>query len=88
VKMPDTGRFSIPVVGDVLCKSCQSSNLRNFNAETNIHFPGFDGLTKPTVWVFPKLLVCLDCGFTEFLVPTDELLRLADKSARLKGALD
>jgi hypothetical protein len=70
------------------CKSCQSSNLCNFNAEINIHFPGLDGLTKPTVWVFPKLLVCLDCGLTEFLVPTDELLRLAADKSAAQGAAD
>ena len=34
-----------------------------------IHFPGLKGLDKPVVWVFPKLLVCLNCGFTEFVVP-------------------
>ena len=70
----------------MLCKSCQSSNLRNFTAEINIHFPGFDGLTKPTVLVFPKLLVCLDCGFTEFLVPSNELLRLAASKSAAQGA--
>jgi hypothetical protein len=40
-----------------------------FPAEINVHFPGFEGLSKPTVWVFPRLRVCLDCGFTEFTIP-------------------
>ena len=44
-------------------------NQRNFAGEINIHFPGLKGLDKPTVWVFPKLVVCFDCGFTEFLIP-------------------
>jgi len=61
----------------MLCKSCQSSHLRNFNAEINLHFSGRNGLTKPTVWVFPKILVCLDCAFAEFFFPADELQRLA-----------
>jgi len=30
-------------------------------------------LNKPIVWVFPKLSVCLECGFTEFTVPEREL---------------
>ena len=38
-----------------------------------IHFTGLAGLNKPIVWVFPKLLVCLNCGFTEFTVPEREL---------------
>ena len=60
------------------CRSCQSDNLGKFSGEINIHFPGPKGLDKPTVWVFPKLLVCLDCGFVEFLIPEAELRQLAE----------
>jgi len=35
-------------------------------------------LSKPTVWGFPKLLVCLHCGFTEFVLEEPELARLKD----------
>jgi hypothetical protein len=62
----------------MLCKSCGSPNQRNHNGEIAIHFPGLKGLDKPIVWVFPKLLVCLDCGFTEFAIPETELRRLAE----------
>ena len=58
------------------CKSCESENQRNLNGEIAIHFPGLEGLDKPIVWVFPKLLVCLDCGFTEFAIPESELRQL------------
>ena len=54
------------------CKSCQSQNQREFNCEMAIHSPGLKGLDKPIVWVFPKLAVCLDCGFAEFTVPASE----------------
>ena len=54
------------------CRRC-SSERREFTAETAIHFKGLAGLNKPIVWVFPKLLVCLDCGSTEFIVPETEL---------------
>jgi hypothetical protein len=37
-----------------------------FPAEINIHYPGFKNLSTPTVLVFPKLLVCFDCGLTQF----------------------
>ena len=60
------------------CKSCQSQNQRNLTAEIAIHFPGLKGLDKPIVCVFPKLRVCLDCGFTEFSIPEAELRRLAE----------
>jgi hypothetical protein len=42
-----------------------------------IHFPGAMNLNKPGVWAFPKLLVCLDCGFSHFTTPETELALLA-----------
>ena len=62
------------------CKSCSSDNRLKFVSEINIHFPGLKNLDKPTVFVFPKLLVCMDCGFTEFSVPETEL-RMLGKDA-------
>ena len=35
------------------CKSCGTENLSSLNSEINIHFAGYSGLTKPTVWAFP-----------------------------------
>ena len=54
------------------CK-CSSKNRDTFTAEVAIHFSGIEGLNKPIVWVFPQLIVCLDCGFTEFVVSEREL---------------
>jgi len=65
------------------CRSCQSENQRNFNGEIAIHFPGLKGLDKPVVFVFPKLLLCLDCGFTEFAIPEGELRRLTESDANV-----
>jgi hypothetical protein len=59
------------------CRSCESPNQKMFNGEIAIHFPGLKGLDKPIVWVFPKLLVCLNCGLTEFAIPEPELQQLA-----------
>jgi hypothetical protein len=63
------------------CKSCQSENQRTFNGEIAIHFPGLKGLDKPIVWVYPKLLVCLNCGFTEFAIPETEFRQLMEGDA-------
>jgi hypothetical protein len=60
------------------CGSCQSVNPSAFNGEIAIHFPGLEGLDKPIVWLFPQLLVCLNCGFTEFAIPETELCVLRD----------
>ena len=62
------------------CGSCQSANKRIFNGEIAIHFSGLEGLDKPIAWVFPKLLVCLNCGLTEFAIPETELRVLRDES--------
>jgi hypothetical protein len=47
----------------------------------NIHFPGIENLYKATIFVFPKILVCMDCGFTEFAVPETELHLLGKNAA-------
>jgi hypothetical protein len=63
------------------CRSCESENQTEFGAEINIHFPGRKGLDKPAVLVFPKLVVCLDCGFTQFTIPETELRLLGEAAA-------
>jgi len=66
----------------MLCKSCGSENLSNFNGEVAIHFCGLESLAQPIVWVFPALVICLDCGVAQFVVPESELLVLQkDKAA-------
>ena len=64
--------------GSTPCRSCHSLHQRTFNGEVAIHFSGIEGLRKPIVWAFPKLSVCLDCGFTEFTVPERELRVLVE----------
>ena len=64
------------------CQTCHSANTREYTAEINIHFPGRKGLDIPTVWAFPRLSVCLDCGFTQYKIPDAELKTLADRDYR------
>lgn len=63
------------------CKRCSSERQSTFNAEMNLHFPGYKNLEKPTVWVFPEVVVCLNCGYAEFSVPDAELRRLDEDAA-------
>ena len=63
------------------CKWCSSDRQGNFTAEMNFHFPGAEGLNKPTVWLFPEVVVCLDCGLAEFTVPEEELCALREDTA-------
>jgi len=56
------------------CRSCASSRQMEFRGEICLHFPGgLESLNKPLVWVFPKVVVCLDCGAAQFTVPDAEL---------------
>jgi hypothetical protein len=49
-----------------------------FPSEMLIHLPGLRNVDNPGVWVFPKLLVCLDCGFARFTVQRAALALFAD----------
>jgi hypothetical protein len=68
------------------CKGCVSNKQSLLNGEIAIHFPGLKGLNKPIVWVFPKLAVCLECGFTAFTLPETELGMIV-KGAAVEGAV-
>jgi hypothetical protein len=59
------------------CRLCQSNNQSAFDSEICIHFPGRNNLTTPAVLVFPTLIACLDCGFTELQIEEAKLLQLA-----------
>ncbi len=59
------------------CAVCTSTNQAEFPAEVNIHFPGLRNADKPGVFVFPRLLICLDCGFSSFVTAESELAQLA-----------
>jgi len=65
--------------------TCGHNNQRQFPAEINIHFPGMEGLDKPSVWVFPRLLVCLDCGFTHFQTAETQLRQLSEDESSPAG---
>jgi len=54
-----------------------SDRPSSFNGEVAIHVPGLEGLNDPIVWVFPKVLVCLHCGVSQFVACETELSVLA-----------
>jgi hypothetical protein len=63
------------------CWWCQSETQGTFASEVWIQRAGHRDLTKPAVCVFSGLVVCLDCGFTEFRIAEAELGRLAGNVA-------
>ena len=59
------------------CASCRSANHAEFNVEMIIHFSGLKNIDHPGIPAFSKVLVCLDCGTSQFVVPKTELAVLA-----------
>jgi hypothetical protein len=70
------------------CNSCGSINQEKYLAEGGIHFQGLRNAAKSPVLVFPELLVCLDCGKTEFMVPKAELEILTNRDTTKLPDLD
>jgi hypothetical protein len=64
----------------MLCKTCGSTNLDKLSAETGIRRTGLKNIDKPAVFVFSDLIVCLDCGRAEFVVPKSELLQIPKRN--------
>jgi hypothetical protein len=63
------------------CKSCASNDEREFAAEMNLHIRGAKGTDQPAVLLFPVIVVCLNCGCTEFDIPQTELRLLKESTA-------
>ena len=57
------------------CKKCGSQDQTRFYSEINIHFPEYKSRPE-TVWVFPPILICMNCGFTELRIEQAELSQL------------
>jgi hypothetical protein len=66
----------------MLCVSCGSGKQISFPAEMNIHQSGLNNLDTPGVFVFPNVLVCLDCGYSRFTTPKTELAMLVSSSRK------
>jgi hypothetical protein len=46
-----------------------------------IHFSGLRNIDHPGILAFPKVLVCLDCGGSQFTISNAELALLASPTA-------
>lgn len=61
------------VGGPVACKACGSDNQKGFSAEIAFVFAERDILEKAPVYMVEKPVVCLECGFTELVIPKPKL---------------
>ena len=67
------------------CRICESANVSLLNAETNLHFPGRRGLDQQSIFAFPRVMVCLNCGYAEFTLAESELRLLRTEATRPSG---
>jgi len=70
------------------CTRCLSLHQTELNSEINLHFRGLPNLGEPGIFVFPQVLVCLDCGLSEFVIEKRELAQIIEKklTRRVLGA--
>jgi hypothetical protein len=69
-------RSSVGVCGICLADSARRSTNRGSSGSYCCIFPGSIGTERPGVLMFPKVLVCLDCGASRFDTPVEELRQL------------
>jgi hypothetical protein len=74
--------------GAMTCKDCASENQQHFPGELTLAFPSIESLKLSNGYVSPEILVCLECGYTQLVIPELELrqLRKGMKAYRSKGA--
>lgn len=65
------------------CRACKSENLQKFEGELTASLPDAKGANVPPVYICRSVLICLDCGFAELIVPTSELHSLKRGKAAL-----
>ncbi len=65
---------------------CQSTNQAKLSAEIAIHTDP-ENMDTPHIFVFPYIVVWLDCGLTNFTVPEAELKLIRERASfRLRQA--
>jgi len=64
----------------VACKRCGSICQQEFSGELSASFLDIKDVSLQPVYVCQHVLVCLDCGFAELMVPRPELGKLREGS--------
>ena len=72
---------AIGVGQKMACRVCGSANTQKFEGELTASLPDLKGLSVPPTYICQSVLVCLDCGFAELVIPTNELQALKKAKA-------
>jgi hypothetical protein len=65
----------------MLCKTCASENLQKLAGELTASFLDVKRSNLPPLYECQDVLVCLDCGFAEIVIPAPELELLKRRKA-------
>jgi len=63
------------------CKACASANLQKLTGELSASSPDLKRVNLPPIYVCQDLVVCLDCGFAELVIPAPELEQFKKENA-------
>jgi len=63
------------------CKVCNSENLQRLDGELTASLPSLKAVKVPPIYVCQNVVVCLDCGFSELVIPTTDLQALKKAKA-------
>jgi hypothetical protein len=66
------------------CPLCASGKEKEFSAEMIIHHSGLENLKRSPVLVFPKLLVCMDCGSSRVSIPRIKAESLGESAKQIQ----
>ena len=55
------------------CRVCNSENLQKVDGEFTASLPSLKALKVPPIYVCQSVVICLDCGFADLVIPTTEL---------------
>jgi hypothetical protein len=77
----DPSEYSSNFEDNLNCKNCKSENLRRFNGELTASSLRIEHVNTEPIYVCQTVLVCVECGLTELIIPPRELERFRKLSA-------
>jgi hypothetical protein len=67
------------------CKKCGAAAQQEFPAEVSLNFPGLQRIHLSPVYAAQTLLVCLNCGYSELILPEPKLDQLRNGMAESRS---
>jgi hypothetical protein len=55
------------------CRACRSDKVRRLKGELTASCSSLEALKVPPIYVCEDVIVCLDCGFAELVIPAGKL---------------